>query len=74
VRSLNVKKIAALAAGTALVGAAVAAAGAITYSNTPIISESGVPQVKIVVGERAAASDGVVAANIAAMIGNLAWR
>ena len=73
-RSLNVKKIAALAAGTALVGAAVAAAGAITFSNTPIISESGVPQVKIVVGERAAASDGVVAANIAAMIGNLAWR
>jgi len=71
---LNVKRIAALAAGTALVGAAVAAAGAITYSNTPIISESGVPQVKVVVGENAAASDGVVAANIAAMIGNLAWR
>jgi len=73
-KSLNVKKIAALAAGTALVGAAFAAAGAITYSNTPIISESGVPQVKVVVGEGAAASDGVVAANIAAMVGNLAWR
>ena len=73
-RSMNVKKIAALAAGTALVGMAVAAAGAITYSNTPIISASGVPQVKVVVGEQAAASDGVVAANIAAMIGNLAWR
>ncbi|MDD5317228.1 MAG: S-layer protein [Candidatus ainarchaeum sp.] len=73
-KSLNVKKIAALAAGTALVGAAFATAGAITYSNTPIISESGVPQVKVVVGQTAAASDGVVAANIAAMIGNLAWR
>ena len=71
---MNVRKIAALAAGTALVGAAAVAAGAITYSNTPIISESGVPQVKIVVGSNAAASDGVVAANIAAMIGNLAWR
>jgi hypothetical protein len=74
VKSLNVKRIAALAAGTALVGAAVATAGAITYSNTPIISNAGVPQAKVVVGSAAAASDGVVAANIAAMIGNLAWR
>jgi len=74
VRSMNVKKIAALAAGAALVAAGVAAAGAITYSNTPIISASGVPQVKVVVGQNAAASDGVVAANIAAMVGNLAWR
>ena len=66
--------MATAAAGVALMGAAIASAGAITYSNTQIISEAGVPQVKVVVGENAAASDGVVAANIAAMIGNLAWR
>ncbi|MEM3555863.1 MAG: S-layer protein [Candidatus Micrarchaeia archaeon] len=73
-KGLNVKRIAALAAGAAILGATLATAGAVTYSNTPIISAEGVPQVKIVVGERAAASDGVAAANIAAVIGNLAFK
>ena len=73
-KGLNVKRIAALAAGAAILGATLAAAGAVTYSNTPIISAEGVPQVKIVVGAKAAASDGVAAANIAALIGNLAFK
>jgi len=73
-KGLNVKRIAALAAGAAILGATLASAGVVTYGNTPIISAEGVPQVKIVVGEKAAASDGVAAANIAALIGNLAFK
>ncbi len=73
-KGLNVKRIAALAAGAAILGATLAYAGAVTYSNTPIISADGAPQVKVVVGTNAAASDGVAAANIAALIGNLAFK
>ncbi|NYZ76124.1 S-layer protein [Candidatus Micrarchaeota archaeon] len=73
-KGLNVKRIAALAAGAAILGATLAYAGAVTYSNTPIISAEGAPQVKVVVGANAAASDGVAAANIAALIGNLAFK
>ena len=73
-KGLNVKRIAALAAGAAILGATLATAGAVTYSNTQIISAEGVPQVKVVVGANAAASDGVAAANIAALIGNLAFK
>jgi len=73
-KGLNVKRIAALAAGAAILGATLASAGAVTYSNTQIISAEGAPQAKIVVGEKAAASDGVAAANIAALIGNLAFK
>ena len=72
-KSLNVKRIAALAAGAAMLGASLAVAGDVSYSNVPII-QNGQPRVKIVVGEKAAASDGVAAANIAAMIGNLAYK
>ncbi|NYZ78865.1 S-layer protein [Candidatus Micrarchaeota archaeon] len=73
-KGLNVKRIAALAAGAAILGATLAYAGAVTYSNTPIISADGAPQVKVVIGANAAASDGVAAANIAALIGNLAFK
>jgi len=73
-KGLNVKRIAALAAGAAILGATLATAGAVTYSNTQIITAEGVPQVKVVVGANAAASDGVAAANIAALIGNLAFK
>ncbi|MCX6775771.1 MAG: S-layer protein, partial [Candidatus Micrarchaeota archaeon] len=73
-KGLNVKRIAALAAGVAILGATLATAGAVTYSNTQIITAEGVPQVKVVVGANAAASDGVAAANIAALIGNLAFK
>ncbi len=69
-KSLNVKRIAAVAAGL-LVGIAVASQG-VTYGNIPIISSAGQPVVQIVVGSSAAPSDGVVAANIAAVIGSLA--
>jgi hypothetical protein len=42
-------------------------------SNIPIINSAGQPVVQVVVGSTAQPSDGVVAANIAAVIGNLAF-
>ncbi len=67
---LNAKRIGVLAASL-LFGLAVA--GPVTYSNIPIITSAGQPVVQIVVGSTAQPSDGVVAANIAAVIGNLAF-
>jgi hypothetical protein len=72
VKGLSVRKIAALAAGTAILGASLAAAD-VMYGSTQIMNQNGQPVVKVVVGEKAAASDGVVAANIAAWIGNHAY-
>lgn len=73
-KSLNVKKIAVAALGAAMIGAAFAGAVSVpsSLSNYQFFS-SGSPQVKIVVGSAAQASDAVAAANIAAMIGNLAY-
>ncbi|MEM3247619.1 MAG: S-layer protein, partial [Candidatus Micrarchaeaceae archaeon] len=67
---LSIKRIAVLA-GALLVGAAIA--GSVSFSNIPIINSAGQPVVQIVVGSGAKPSDGVVAANIAAVIGNLAY-
>ncbi len=69
-KSLNAKRIAAVAASLVM-GLAVAGQG-VTFGNVPIINSAGQPVVQIVVGHTAAPSDGVVAANIAAVIGNLA--
>ncbi|PIZ91789.1 hypothetical protein COX85_02020 [Candidatus Micrarchaeota archaeon CG_4_10_14_0_2_um_filter_55_9] len=74
-RSVNVKRIAAVATGAALIGAAAAAAVTTDTSglaNFPFYSGPE-PNVKLVVGSASQASDGVNAANIAAMIGNLAY-
>ncbi|PJD00827.1 hypothetical protein COU38_04205, partial [Candidatus Micrarchaeota archaeon CG10_big_fil_rev_8_21_14_0_10_54_18] len=69
------KRIAAVATGAALIGAAAAAAVTTDTSglaNFPFYSGPE-PNVKLVVGSASQASDGVNAANIAAMIGNLAY-
>ncbi len=71
-KSINAKRIAAVAASV-LMGLAFAGSGGVTWSNIPIISNSGQPVVQVVVGSSAAPSDGVVAANIAAVLGNLAF-
>ncbi len=70
-KSLKAKRIAAVAASL-LVGLAFAGQG-VTFGNIPIINSQGQPVVQIVVGSQAAPSDGVVAANIAAVLGNLAF-
>ena len=75
-KSVNVKKIATMAAGAALLGAALATAVSVDTAglgNYQFLS-NGSPAVKIIVGANAGASDGVAAANIAAMIGNMAYR
>ncbi len=72
-KTLNAKRIAAVAAGAALLGMGLASAGAVTFQNVPIISNSGQPVAQIVIGSTAKPSDGVAAANIAAAIGNLAY-
>ncbi|MEM4332007.1 MAG: S-layer protein [Candidatus Micrarchaeia archaeon] len=73
-KSLNTKKIVALAAGATLLGSALLGAGAVSFGNTELINANGVPQAKVVVGAAAKASDGVAAANIAAVLGNLAFK
>ncbi|MEM3771137.1 MAG: S-layer protein [Candidatus Micrarchaeia archaeon] len=73
-KSINAKKLAAVTLGAALLGASFVAAAPIMYKNTQIINEQGKPVVKVVVGANAKASDGVAAANIAAVIGSLAYK
>ncbi|MFA6049262.1 MAG: S-layer protein [Candidatus Micrarchaeia archaeon] len=75
-KTMSVQRIATVAAGAALVGAALAGAavqvdtsglGGVTFFS------GGEPQVKVAIGSKAQPSDAVAAANIAAMIGNLAY-
>ncbi len=68
-RSIKAKRIAAVAASL-LVGLAFASQG-VNFGNVPIINNQGQPVVQIVLGSQAKPSDGVVAANIAAVIGSL---
>ncbi len=74
-KSISVKKIAAAAAGAAMLGAAFA--GAVSVDEAGVSGfqwfSNGSPNVVLVVGSRAAPSDAVAAANVAAMIGNLAY-
>jgi len=74
VRSLSVKKVAVAAAGAALLGMAFAGATTVDPSVGNFqFFKNGQPQVQIVVGSNADVSDAVAAANIASMIGNLAY-
>ncbi|MDE1870256.1 MAG: S-layer protein, partial [Candidatus Micrarchaeota archaeon] len=68
--SLNAKRITAIAASLAM---GLVFAGPVSFSNIPIINSAGQPVVQIVLGSTSQPSDGVVAANIAAVIGNLAF-
>ncbi len=70
-KTINAKRIAAVAASL-LIGLAFAGTG-VTWNNIPIINNQGQPVVQVVVGSAAQPSDGVVAANIAAVLGNLAF-
>ena len=74
-KSLNVKRIAAVAAGAAMLGAAFATAVTVDSEGVGNFKffNNGEPGVKVVVGSAAMASDAVAAANIAAMLGNLAY-
>ncbi|MCX6770278.1 MAG: S-layer protein [Candidatus Micrarchaeota archaeon] len=72
-KGINVKKIAAFAGAAVLFGAA-AVTAEVMYGNTQLVDQNGQPPVKIYVGSKAAVSDGVAAANIAAKIANEAYK
>jgi len=69
-KTVNIKKLAALATGAVLAGTALAPAvsAAFNLTRSDIYSASGSPSVSIVVGSNAAVSDVVWAGNIAAKI------
>jgi len=75
VKSVNVKRIAAVATGAAMLAGAFA--GAVSVDEAGVSGfqffSNGSPNVVLVVGSRAMPSDAVAAANVAAMIGNLAY-
>ena len=70
---VNLKKIGAIVAGATILASSVAFAG-LWFGNTQLVNDNGAPAVKVVVGEGAAASDGVAAANIAAKIASSAFK
>jgi len=70
----KVKKLLYIAGGVTLLGvSAIATASQISFNGVPIIGSNGAPVVQIVVGNNAKISDGIVAANIAAIIGQLSF-
>lgn len=72
-KGLNIRKLAAVAVGGALVGSALAPlAAAIDVSKGDVVGASGNPVVTVVAGNGAAASDFVWAGNIAAKVAQLA--
>ncbi|MBI4044322.1 MAG: S-layer protein [Candidatus Diapherotrites archaeon] len=72
-KGLNIKKLAAIAAGGALLATAVAPiVSALDLTKTDVFNDAGSPIVKVVVGSSSAPSDGVWAGNIAAAIANKA--
>ncbi|MFH1056532.1 MAG: S-layer protein [Candidatus Micrarchaeota archaeon] len=74
-KSVNVKRIAAAAAGAAMLGAAFAGAVAVDPGLAGFqFFSNGSPNVVLVVGSKAQPADAVAAANVGAMIGNLAYQ
>src|SRR3989344_8065182 len=72
-KGLNIKKLAAVVAGGALLGTAFAPiVSALDLTKTDVFNDTGSPIVKVVVGSSSAPSDGVWAGNIAAAIANKA--
>ncbi|MGC9005160.1 MAG: hypothetical protein ACP5JC_00850 [Candidatus Micrarchaeia archaeon] len=69
---LNLKKIGAIVAGATILASSVAFAG-LMYGNTELVNDNGQPLFKVIVGEKAAASDGVGGAKIVAKGANNAY-
>lgn len=72
-KGINVRKIAAFA-GAAVLGLSAIAVADVVYGSTQLVDQNGQPTVKVYVGTKAAISDGVAAANIAAKIANEAYK
>lgn len=69
-KGINVKKIAALAIGALFVGSAAVSASKLMYEDTTLVSDSGVPQVSVLIpgASAAAMTDGVAGARIASKL------
>ncbi|MFN3909790.1 MAG: S-layer protein [Candidatus Anstonellaceae archaeon] len=72
-KGVNASKIAALAAGAVLLASSVVSAG-VMYENLELVNPNGQPTAKVVVGSSAQVSDGIAAANIAAVLANKAYK
>ncbi|MFH0971289.1 MAG: S-layer protein [Candidatus Micrarchaeota archaeon] len=77
-KSLNVKRIAAIATGASMLLGAAFAGAAVDFDSAGVgvfpFFSGGEPQAKIVIGAKAQPADVVVAGNIAAVMGNLAYK
>ena len=70
---VNLRKIGAIVAGATILASSVAFAG-LMFGSTQLVDANGAPVAKVVVGENAAAIDGLAAANIAAKIASAAFK
>ena len=71
-KGIDIRKL-AVVAGMGLLGIS-AVFGAVKYEDTTLVNDNGQPVAKVAVGTKAAISDGVVAANIAARLANEAYK
>ncbi len=72
-KGVNLKKIGAIVAGATILASSVAFAG-LMFDNTALVDDNGQPVAKVVLGSKAAPSDGAVAAAIAAKIAGAAYK
>ncbi|MEM3609297.1 MAG: hypothetical protein QW076_00080 [Candidatus Anstonellales archaeon] len=70
-KGISVKKLAALGISSVM-ALSLGFAGAVSYEGTQLVNDNGVPQVTVVVGEKAQAIDGVAAAKVAAYLASKA--
>jgi hypothetical protein len=70
---VNLKKIGAIVAGATILASSVSFAG-LMFESTQLVDDNGAPVAKVVVGENAAASDGVAAALIASKLVSEAYK
>jgi len=73
VKGINLKKIGAIVAGSAILASSVAFAG-LMYNNVELVNNDGQPLAKVVVGENGWSSDGVAGAWIASKLANEAYK
>jgi len=70
----RIKRLLYVAGGVGLLGfSGLTMASSVAFNNVPLIGANGAPQVQIVVGNNAKITDGIVAANIATILGQLSY-
>jgi len=72
-KGINLKKLGAIVAGSALLAGSLAFGGSVSFQNVELVNAQGQPVAKIVVGSKAAISDAIAAAKIAQRLANSAF-